>query len=109
MGSTFTRYKTPAYVNLDFTPTFTPPLLLKDFDLGFEAARELGVPMPVAAAAQQTRSGLVGNGYTDVDFAALLELEARGAGLELVAENVPVDDGLGTDRIPAGEAARGAA
>ena len=24
MGSTFTRYKSPAYVNLDFTPTFTP-------------------------------------------------------------------------------------
>ena len=29
MGSMFTRYKTPAYVNLDFTPTFTPPLLLQ--------------------------------------------------------------------------------
>ena len=28
----------PAYVNLDFSPTFTPALLLKDFDLGFEAA-----------------------------------------------------------------------
>ena len=41
LGSTFTRYKTPAYVNLDFTPTFTPELLLKDFDLGFEAAREM--------------------------------------------------------------------
>ncbi len=27
MGSTFTRYKTPAIVNLDFTPTFTMPLL----------------------------------------------------------------------------------
>ena len=38
MGSTFTRYKSPAYVNLDFTPTFTPSLLLKDFQLGFEAA-----------------------------------------------------------------------
>ena len=24
MGSMFTRYKTPAFVNLDFTPTFTP-------------------------------------------------------------------------------------
>ncbi len=24
MGSTFTRYKSPAYVNLDFKPTFTP-------------------------------------------------------------------------------------
>ena len=50
MGSMFTRYKTPAYVNLDFKPTFTPALLLKDFRLGAEAARELDVPMPVAAA-----------------------------------------------------------
>jgi 3-hydroxyisobutyrate dehydrogenase-like beta-hydroxyacid dehydrogenase len=39
MGSMFTRYKTPAFVNLDFTPTFTPALLLKDFHLGFEACR----------------------------------------------------------------------
>ena len=52
MGSMFTRYKTPAYVNLDFTPTFTPALLLKDFQLGLEAARDLEVPMPVAAAAE---------------------------------------------------------
>jgi 3-hydroxyisobutyrate dehydrogenase len=37
MGSTFTRYKTPAFVNLDFTPMFTPALLYKDFDLGFQA------------------------------------------------------------------------
>jgi hypothetical protein len=30
----------------------------------------------------------------DVDFAALLDLEARAAGMELVAEEVEVDDGL---------------
>src|SRR5262249_30429357 len=39
MGSAFTRYKTPAFVNLDYTPTFTPVLLRKDFDLGLAAAR----------------------------------------------------------------------
>ena len=39
MGSMFTRYKTPSLVNLDFTPTFTPPLLKKDLDLGLDAAR----------------------------------------------------------------------
>src|SRR5215217_5066435 len=50
MGSMFTGYKTPAYVNLDFHATFTPILLRKDFDLGFAAAREHDVPMPVAAA-----------------------------------------------------------
>jgi 3-hydroxyisobutyrate dehydrogenase-like beta-hydroxyacid dehydrogenase len=95
MGSTFTRYKTPAYVNLDFSPTFTPPLLFKDFDLGYEAARELGVPMPVASAAQQVVQALIGNGYTDVDFAALIEMQAKASGLELEPESAPVSDGLG--------------
>jgi len=94
LGSTFTRYKTPAYVNLDFTPTFTPELLLKDFDLGHEAARELGVPMPVASAAQQVVQALIGNGYTDVDFAALIELQAKASALELEPESAEVSDGL---------------
>ena len=34
MGSVFSRYKTPALVNLDFKVTFTPYLLRKDLDLG---------------------------------------------------------------------------
>jgi 3-hydroxyisobutyrate dehydrogenase len=94
MGSMFTRYKTPAYVNLDFTPTFTPLLLRKDFDLGLQAARELDVPMPVAAAAQQTVQALIGSGHTDEDFAALLEQQARASGLDLVSENADIDEGL---------------
>jgi 3-hydroxyisobutyrate dehydrogenase-like beta-hydroxyacid dehydrogenase len=95
MGSTFTRYKTPAFVNLDFNPTFTPALLLKDFQLGFEAAAELEVPMPVAAATREIVRAMIGHGYEDVDFAALLELEARTAGHSLEPENVSVWDGLG--------------
>ena len=94
MGSMFTRYKTPAYVNLDFTPTFTPRLLRKDFELGLQAARELDVPMPVAAAAQQAVQALIGSGHTDEDFAALLEEQARASGLELASEDADVDDGL---------------
>lgn len=94
MGSTFTRYKSPAYVNLDFTPTFTPELLLKDFHLGCEAAREYGVSMPIAAATEQIVQGMVGLVGNEVDFAALLELTAKASGLELVAEDVEVDDGL---------------
>lgn len=100
MGSMFTRYKTPAYVNLDFKPTFTPALLLKDFLLGADVARELEVPMPVSAAAQQVVQGLIGNGYRDIDFAALLELQARASDLELVSENAPVSDGLRDERVP---------
>jgi 3-hydroxyisobutyrate dehydrogenase len=94
LGSAFTRYKTPALVNLDFTPTFTPELLLKDFDLGFDAAAEERVPMPVAAAAREAVMALLGSGYEDVDFAALLEFEARASGLRLEPEDVVVSDGL---------------
>ena len=94
MGSVFSRYKTPAYVNLDFAATFTPPLLRKDLDLGLEAARAEGVPMPLAAATREIVQSLIGNGYTDCDFAALIELEAKAAGLKLVSENAPVSDGL---------------
>ena len=99
MGSMFTRYKTPAIVNLDFTPTFTPALLYKDFRLGFEAAEEHGVPMPVAAAAQQVVQALMGFSYDDVDFMALLELEARSSSLKLEPENVPVSDGLSDGKV----------
>ena len=41
MGSVFSRYKTPAFVNLDFKVTFTPKLLRKDLDLGLDAAATL--------------------------------------------------------------------
>jgi 3-hydroxyisobutyrate dehydrogenase len=94
MGSTFTRYKSPAYVNLDFTPTFTPELLLKDFHLGFEAARDHDVTMPLAAATEQIVQGLAGLKGNTVDFAALIELCAEASGLRLEPENVEVDDGL---------------
>ena len=97
MGSLFTGYKTPAYVNLDFEPTFTATLLRKDFDLGLAAAREHEVPMPVAAVVHQLIQGLVGRGFGDSDFAALLQQQADSAGLVLVSEHAEVSDGLGTD------------
>jgi 3-hydroxyisobutyrate dehydrogenase len=94
MGSLFTRYKTPAYVNLDFTPTFTGTLLRKDFDLGMAAAREREVPMPVASVVHQIVQGLVGRGYGEQDFAALVMLEAQSSGVELASEEADVSDGL---------------
>ena len=104
MGSLFTRYKTPAYVKADFTPTFTPILLRKDFALGVELARELDVPMPVATAALEVVETLIERGHTDDDFASLLELQAEASGLELKPEDAPVTDGLGTPRPDAVEA-----
>ncbi len=94
MGSMFTTYKTPAFVNLDMTPTFTPPLLRKDMDLGLSAARELGVPMPVTAAARECVQSIIGQGYLEEDFATLLLHEAANAGLDISSEEKDVDTGL---------------
>jgi 3-hydroxyisobutyrate dehydrogenase-like beta-hydroxyacid dehydrogenase len=94
VGSQFTPYKTPAYVNLDFEPSFTSRLLRKDFDLGLAAAREREVPMPVAALVRQLIQGLVGRGYGDVDFAAFIAQEAESAGITLESEHAGVSGGL---------------
>ena len=94
MGSMFTRYKTPLFVNLDMTPTFTPVLLRKDLDLGLAAGETLGVPLPVTAMVRDIVQNLIDEGYVDCDFGALLELEAKGANLDLKPENVEVGTGL---------------
>jgi 3-hydroxyisobutyrate dehydrogenase len=102
MGSVFTRYKSNALVNLDWTTTFTPELLRKDLDLGLQAARELDVPMPVAAATREALQAHFGAArlkpdpaaYLSQDFAALLETVALAAGVMLEPEKVPVPSGL---------------
>jgi 3-hydroxyisobutyrate dehydrogenase len=94
MGSPFTRYKSPALVNLEYKPTFTTALLRKDFDLGTSAARELDVPMPVSSLVHQILGAAIGRGIGDLDFAALIGLIGEDAGMQLEAEGVEVDDGL---------------
>lgn len=102
MGSMFTKYKTNALVNLDWTTTFTHELLLKDLDLGLKAGHDLHVPMPVTAAARQAIQAHYGTAflkpegkaYLEKDFAALLETIAMQSGLKLEPENVPMPTGL---------------
>ena len=94
MGSMFTRYKTPAFVNLDFKVTFTPELLRKDMDLGLDAGRRLEVPMPLASATRDLIQSMIGRGMKEEDFATLLVQQAQASGIELQPENVEVKDGL---------------
>jgi 3-hydroxyisobutyrate dehydrogenase len=105
LGSTFTKYKSNALVNLDLTTTFTPTLLRKDLDLGLKAARDLDVAMPVTAATREALQSHFGAatlkpdpaGYLEKDFAALIETVALAAGLKLTPENVPMPTGLETE------------
>ncbi len=94
MGSTFTRYKAPAFVNLDFHVTFTPYLLRKDMDLGLEAGRKLEVPMPLASITRDLIQSMMGAGMTEEDFSTLLVQQAKASGIELKPENKAVGDGL---------------
>src|SRR6201987_10660 len=102
MGSMFTRYKSPALVNCDWTTTFTPELLRKDLDLGLELGREMDVPLPVTAVAREVLQSHFGaamlqknpQDYLQKDFAALAETMALAAGMKLVSENKNVPTGL---------------
>jgi 3-hydroxyisobutyrate dehydrogenase-like beta-hydroxyacid dehydrogenase len=94
MGSMFTRYKTPALVNLDFHVTFTPKLLRKDLDLGLDAGRHFGVPMPLTSITRDLLQQMIGQGMTEEDFSTLLIMQAKNSGLDLKPENVQVSDGL---------------
>jgi 3-hydroxyisobutyrate dehydrogenase len=94
MGSMFTRYKSPAFVNLDLKPTFTPVLLRKDLDLGLAAGAELGVPLRLTQLTRDIVNEAVEKGHVDCDFAVLLLEQAERSGLQLEPENVKVDDGL---------------
>jgi 3-hydroxyisobutyrate dehydrogenase len=102
MGSMFTRYKSPALVNLDWTTTFTPELLRKDIDLGLALGREWDVPMPVTAATREVLQSHFGAAtlqknpeeYLSKDFAALAETMALASGMKLESENKSVPSGL---------------
>jgi 3-hydroxyisobutyrate dehydrogenase-like beta-hydroxyacid dehydrogenase len=94
MGSAFARYKMPAFVNLELTPTFTPELLRKDLDLGLKAGQELAVPLPLTALTRQYVQKTIDAGHEDRDFAVLLLEQAKASGIELKSENAVVNDGL---------------
>jgi len=94
MGSTFTKYKTPALVNLDFHVTFTPKLLLKDLDLGLDAGKRFGVPMPTSSVTRNLVQQMIGQGLTEEDFSTLLLMQAQSSGMKLKPENKEINDGL---------------
>ncbi|MBL4826854.1 MAG: NAD(P)-dependent oxidoreductase [Spongiibacteraceae bacterium] len=95
MGSVFTKYKTPGWVNLNFATTFTPELMRKDMDLGLSMGRTQEVPMPVASITRDIMQASIGHGNKgDIDFGIVVDYMAKSSGLELESEGVEVDDGL---------------
>lgn len=81
VGSEWIRGRAAALVARDWTPTITTSLLRKDFDLGLAAARELDVPMPVAAGVRELIQATIAHGFADRDLLAVYETQAGNAGL----------------------------
>jgi 3-hydroxyisobutyrate dehydrogenase len=106
IGSIFSRYKSPAMINLDFTTTFPPTGVRKDLDLGLAIGKELGVTMPVVAATrallerhfEAAQAQPDPEGYLKKDFVTMIETLAGMAGMKLVPDTTPVSDGL--DPVP---------
>ena len=60
---------------------FRVRLHLKDLGIAREAARELGVPIPVAGYVEQLEVGLIKRGYGDEDVSAIARAVREAAGL----------------------------
>jgi 3-hydroxyisobutyrate dehydrogenase len=67
-------------------PTFTLELAAKDVGLAVGAGRDLGVPMPVAAAVEQVYQWAKGHGLSGMNSLATLLLYEQAAGVEVRAE-----------------------
>jgi 3-hydroxyisobutyrate dehydrogenase len=61
---------------------FRTRLHRKDLGIALEAARELGVPIPVAAYVEQLETGLIKRGYGDEDVSNIARAVREAAGLE---------------------------
>jgi 3-hydroxyisobutyrate dehydrogenase len=97
MGSVFTGYKEHAFVDLDFTPTFTTKLLSKDVGLGLGVAEELNVSLPVAERVREIVSSGIAQGHGDEDFASLIVVQAEASGVELSPDGHHVDAAAPTE------------
>ncbi|EMY35993.1 6-phosphogluconate dehydrogenase [Arthrobacter crystallopoietes BAB-32] len=75
LGSGWIRARAASLAANDFTPTFTLDMLRKDLSLGTGAARELGVPLPLAGAVEQLAAIAAGQGHGDEDMLALAALQ----------------------------------
>jgi 3-hydroxyisobutyrate dehydrogenase len=66
----------------DYPLGFRVRLHRKDLNIALAAARNLGVPLPMAAYVEQMESSLIGQGYGDEDISAIARSLRQQAGLD---------------------------
>ena len=75
------EYKAPFVLRHDFSPNFPLRLMLKDIHLMLEAARQNRVKLPALETVQELYELATEEGQQDQDYAAMLTLLERWAGL----------------------------
>jgi 3-hydroxyisobutyrate dehydrogenase-like beta-hydroxyacid dehydrogenase len=98
IGSPMLKARAPLVFDLPDIAWFDVQLMQKDIALALNTARELRVPLPSAAAADELLTVARASGYERRDIAALFEVLARMAGGES-AKNTVVERALvGSDQ-----------
>jgi 2-hydroxy-3-oxopropionate reductase len=75
------EYKAPFVLRHDFSPNFPLRLMLKDIHLMLEAARQTRVKLPALETVQELYELATEEGQQDQDYAAMLTLLEKWAGL----------------------------
>jgi len=80
IASPFIGYKTKPLINRDFTPAFTVKMTEKDFNLALSQAKDMNIPIPLAALVHQMLIAARATGKGDLDFSSLYLLAEELAG-----------------------------
>ena len=81
-GSWGLTNRAPNMINNDYPLGFRTRLHRKDLNIALDAARELGVPIPVAAYVEQLETSLIKRGYGDEDVSNIARVVREQAGLK---------------------------
>lgn len=80
VGSPYVKYKTPALVADDYSPTFSANALHKDVSLALATGHAGGVPLPFMGTVQQLLEGCIASGWGEADLTALVLRLRKEAG-----------------------------
>jgi 3-hydroxyisobutyrate dehydrogenase-like beta-hydroxyacid dehydrogenase len=81
VASPLLKYRGPFILNMPAEVWFSAAMMQKDLLLALELGRELGVPLPMVAQANELLTAAKAMGYADEDFAVLFKVLARMAGM----------------------------
>jgi 3-hydroxyisobutyrate dehydrogenase-like beta-hydroxyacid dehydrogenase len=82
IGSPMVQYRGPFVLNMPDEAWFDVNMMQKDLILALEMGRQLAVPLPTTATANEYLTAARGLGLADKDFAVLFTVLARLAGVE---------------------------